>query len=362
MQDFKPAMEYCHHPHLLYARYTKDKGEKKRGTVVLLDDAGEKTLRTIPGFPSIKRVYRLGQGAKRLFQKSEFYAEEKLDGYNVRLFLHQGQIFALTRGGFICPFTTEWSHIWAEETGLREFFNDHPEHVICCEVVGDNPYNRQRDPQLAPGAHFYVFEIVNENGEFLSPEHRHVLAGRYSLPSVPVIGRFHPQKVDPLYDALRELNARGREGVVLKSLDAQRFMKFVTPETDIQDIRDALPMIFDMPAGFFQNRELRVSIFVQELGLDQDEYAQKLGQAFMQGCPSAKGFSESSETYRIYVHSRSTWEELHKQLSRQVPIQCDAEQVVQLKGREMLKITFRRWYKKSTHRYKRMFRGYLHVD
>lgn len=42
MQDSKPAMEYCHHPNLSYARFTKDKGEKQRGTVILLDDTGEK--------------------------------------------------------------------------------------------------------------------------------------------------------------------------------------------------------------------------------------------------------------------------------------------------------------------------------
>ncbi len=343
-----------------YRRYKKDR-ESPRGTIEILDQEGAGE-RSIPGFPSIRRVYRLKQGIRRLFGNSPFHAEEKLDGYNVRIFLHDGRLPAASRGGFLCPFTTEWAEIWGEDCNLHRFFRDYPDHVLCGEVVGDNPYNRQRDPELSAGAHFFVFEIAAPDGQFLRPADRYRLVEEYDLPAVPNLGEFHVRRIDALYELLRDLNERGREGVVLKDRRGKRRLKFVTPTSDLQDIRDALAIGFDMASGYFFNRYMRAVIFVRELGLDEAEYARHIGQAFLDGVPGSHEFSEASEQYRIYVRERRTWEALYERLQSHVLLKEDNVVPGSAFGRDMLRVDFRRVFQRSSHRYRLMLGGYLHAD
>lgn len=242
--------EHIEYRDIAYERYKKDRDEV-RGTLSFLGSDNATVLRKIPGFPHIKRVYRLEEGINRLFGNAPFWVEEKIDGYNVRIFQYQQKLYATTRGGFICPFTTEWASIWDQDYGLKAFFNDFPGYVLCGEVTGDNPYNWQRDPELPPGAHFYVFEIFDHAGNFLLPEDRYKLLRQYNIPAVPVLGKYTSRDMDQLYDLLRDLNARSREGVVLKSAKDRRILKFVTPESDLQDIEDTLRIGFDLSSGFF---------------------------------------------------------------------------------------------------------------
>jgi putative ATP-dependent DNA ligase len=353
--------EHIEYKDFTYERHKKDR-EEIRGTLSFLGPDNTTVLRKVHGFPHIKRVYRLEEGIRRLFGNSPFWAEGKIDGYNTRIFQYDGKLYATTRGGFICPFTTEWARIWGEESHLNAFFKDFPDYVLCGEVVGDNPYNWQRDRELSPGAHIYVFDIFDSDGNFLLPEDRHELCRKYDLPKAPVLGKFTLSDIDRIYDLLRDLNARGREGVVLKSANDNRVLKFVTPESDLQDIEDSLRIGFDLSSGFFFNRYLRASLFVKELGLDPDEYARRIGQAFLNGTPPLDGFQEAGEQYTIYVCARETWDELYDMLKTRVLIKLDDMTEARLKNRNMVKIVFRRVYQKSTHRYKRILKGYLHQD
>jgi putative ATP-dependent DNA ligase len=173
---------------------------------------------------------------------------------------------------------------------------------------------------------------------------------------------FDLEHIEDLYRELRDLNRRGREGVVLKSLDAKRCMKFVTPESDLDDLRSAMQIGFDLSSGFLFNRYLRATLFVKELGLDRDEYARRIGEAFLDGAPDPESFDESSERYVIYVQRQETWDQLRQLLGRQVLLRRDGAEPCRLYGRDMLKIRFRRIYQKSTHRYRRILNGHLHQD
>ncbi|MFP4193451.1 MAG: RNA ligase [Desulfobacterales bacterium] len=356
----KPDFEILEFEGRTYHRHRKDRGVL-RGA---LDFPAEKDRieRTVPGFPQILRVYRLREGVERLFGNEVFFAEEKLDGYNARVFQHQGHLLAATRGGFICPFTTEWASIWGKDKNLDSFFRDFPEHVLCGEVIGDNPYNWQRDPNMSPGAHFFIFEIMAPDGNFLPPDQRYRLTADYGLPGVPKMGQYSAARIENLYELMRELNDRGREGVVLKDAAGKRMLKFVTPTTDLQDLKDALRIGFDLPSGFFFNRYLRASVFIKELGLNQEEYARRIGCAFLDGCPEPENFTQAGEQYTIYVQSEKTWNALEEQLKPRVLIACDGKKEVRILGRKMLRIDFRRIYQKSTQRYRKILRGHLHKD
>ncbi len=343
-----------------YRRYKKDRGIL-RGTLDFTSQQ-DRIERTIPGFPHIQRVYRLKEGVERFFGNDMFFAEEKLDGYNVRVFQHQGLLLAAVRDGFICPFTTEWASIWRNDKNLDSFFSDFPEHVLCGEVIGDNPYNWQRDPNMSPGAHFFIFEIMAPDGSFLPPENRYRIISDYGLPGIPKMGQHSAAQIEKLYELLRDLNDRGREGVVLKGVQGKKRLKFVTPTTDLQDLKDTLQIGFDLSSGFFFNRYLRACVFIKELGLNQEEYARRLGSSFLDGCPEPENFVRAAEKYTIYVQSEKTWKELCRQLKSRVLIACDCKKQVRILGRQMLRIDFKRIYQKSSQRYKRILKGHPHKD
>src|SRR3990170_903361 len=121
MPDVERGVEQREYNGLKYWRYTDDIGTTLRGTVILFDTSGQRPVRTIPGFPHIRRVYRLRPGVQRFFHTNPFFVEEKLDGYNVRLLIHQGQLLALTRGGFVCPFTQSGQRSGGTDTILNAF-------------------------------------------------------------------------------------------------------------------------------------------------------------------------------------------------------------------------------------------------
>jgi putative ATP-dependent DNA ligase len=362
MPDIPPGVEEKEYNGLKYWRYSDDIGTTLRGTVLLFDPSGQKPVRTIPGFPHIKRVYRLRPGVRRFFHTNPFFVEEKLDGYNARILLHQGKLLAFTRGGFICPFTSEWAEIWWQRYNLERLFATYPDYVLFGEVLGDNPYNSQRDPTMQPGLYFFLFEIMGSDGEFLRVRDRYELIENYELPTVPLLGQFTSDRIDELFEILRDLNERGREGVVLKSGISNRVMKFVTPSSDLRDIRDNLILEFDLEPGFITNRLLRISLFIRELGLNEDQYAARLGKAFLDGYSALETFESSNEKYNIYVKRLKTWNLLRTLLSSYIPIKTDRVEPALVDGLEMLHVEFRRIFRKSTRRYREILRGYGHID
>jgi putative ATP-dependent DNA ligase len=117
------------------------------------------------GFPKIHRAMVLEPTIQTHFKGLPLVAiEEKMNGYNVRVVKIQDQVLALTRGGLVCPYTTEKT---TQEIGL-EFFRDHPDLVLCGEMVGpDNPYVPKDIYPEVESIAFYVFDIRESRRIFI---------------------------------------------------------------------------------------------------------------------------------------------------------------------------------------------------
>lgn len=77
-----------------------------------------------------------------------------MNGYNVRIVKFGGKLYAITRGGLICPYTTEKVRLSFDNS----FFKDHPNLMICCEAVGEeSPY--VPNPIYGKKLDFYVFDV-----------------------------------------------------------------------------------------------------------------------------------------------------------------------------------------------------------
>src|SRR3989337_3080100 len=104
-----------------------------------------------------------------------------MNGYNVRVALIENNLVALTRGGFICPYTTEK----ANDLIGRDFFQDHPDLVLCGEMVGpDSPYVPKTFYDIE-SLEFFVFDIREKiTGKPMPVMERRKLVEEFGLRSV----------------------------------------------------------------------------------------------------------------------------------------------------------------------------------
>jgi hypothetical protein len=88
-----------------HLRFDKAVSGIEAGTVVFDDDE------IVYGYPKIRRAMMLSPAIKRHFSDGVL-VEEKMNGHNVRVASVGGKMIALTRGGFICPYSKKirtWS-------------------------------------------------------------------------------------------------------------------------------------------------------------------------------------------------------------------------------------------------------------
>lgn len=260
---------------LRYLRFNDKLHNIPRGTVVL---GG----RVIPGYPSIGRIFVLEAGVKENL-RGEFYAEEKIDGYNVRVIRHAGELLALTRGGFICPFTSDRLPDLAPFAAV---FDDEGEDLIVCgEVAGpDNPYINAAVCTVDKDIGFFAFDLMRcDRSGFVSLPRRERLLQQHALPRAELLGKFRPTQLRQLRQLVLDLERRGVEGVVFKPVGHEPRIKYVTPGTNLADIISDVPLLAELPEEFFELRLLRLALGLCELDLRHraPEFEQRLGQALV---------------------------------------------------------------------------------
>ncbi len=218
-----------------YVRFRDSARGFRRGTVVF--ENGDVVL----GFPYIKRVVQLERGIKRVFKNRPFYVEEKVDGYNVRVVKVRDKVLALTRGGFLCPFTTERILDFINE----EFFRDYLNLVLVGEMAGpESPYLVEGPPYVKEDIQFFLFDIQEKGtGRSIPAEERYKLAEEYGIPQVERFGLYDRSRIEELYELIERLSRERREGIVMKTPDMKRIAKYVTPYATINDIKIRLAHI-----------------------------------------------------------------------------------------------------------------------
>lgn len=274
-------------------RLTEDVAQALRGTVIIHDQV-------IHGYPGIGRMLSLRHGLSEQF-KGPVWLEEKVDGYNVRVFRSDDRILAVSRGGFICPFTTDR----LADLFDTAIFDDHPDLVVCGEVAGPgNPYVESIPKFIGDDIAFFGFDLMRQGQRrFLPRDEFYRLADVYGLPTVRRFGRHPVDALETIGEILRTLNEEGREGLVFKEdTREQQRAKYVTSNANLSDIRGTVLEILDLPSEYFTNRIVRLVTFLHEQGLAADPgLERKLGSAFLDRLREAIGqFESDGKVYRPY--------------------------------------------------------------
>ncbi len=234
-------------PRLL--RFEKDASGIAAGTAIF--DNGE----IVYGYPKIRRALMLAPAIKKHFS-GRVAIEEKMNGHNVRVASIDGEVVALTRGGFICPYSTEVARGIIPE----EVFERHPETVLCGEMVGpENPYV-PKDIYPTDSIDFYLFDLSAKNSKnTLGAQKTHEFAEEFGIKATALLGEFRADSAyEPIVKIVKQLGRRGREGVVIKDVENKATpIKYTSSESNCSDLEAAFRYYNDYALDFFVSRAVR---------------------------------------------------------------------------------------------------------
>ncbi len=254
----------------------------EKGTVIFLND----NLDIVRGYPKTYRAITLYPTLKKHFI-DKVVVEEKLNGYNIRIVKIDGKVYALTRSGYICPFTTKKVKKFLN----LEILDDYNKYMLCGEMIGlNNPYMPYYYKEVDRGYEnlgFYIFDIKErETNKSLPVKERINLCEKYNLPYVKPLtvvdkdeAHIHIRKI------IEKLNKEGREGVVLKDPDmAVPPIKYTTHYTQCEDLKSAFTFFFDLGMDFLFSRVVRegfMSYEFKETLEERKKRAKDLGEAIL---------------------------------------------------------------------------------
>lgn len=245
-------------------RFDKAVSGVEAGTVVFED--GE----IVYGYPKIRRAMMLDPAIRRHFSGGVL-VEEKMNGHNVRVARVGGKTIALTRGGFVCPYSTEV----AEGQIPAGVFDDHPAIVLCGEMVGPkNPYV-PKDVYSAEAMDFILFDVSRKGKRDMEgSKAAHAIAEEYGVKAVRLFGEFAAEKAaGEIREIVEDLGSRGREGVVIKDPENLNSpMKYTSSESNCRDLEFAFRYYNDYGQDFFFSRVVREGFQAAEWSDGAEEF------------------------------------------------------------------------------------------
>lgn len=258
-----------------WLRFQDDFRGLDRGTVVLGD-------RFVFAYPHIPRLTSLVGGIRRFITRP-FFVEEKIDGYNVRVVLHEGVLLAFTRGGYLCPFTMDR----LQDFFTPEFFEDYRDAVLVVEVAGpENPYIEVSPPNIPEDIQMFALDVMEEDA-FWDPSRRYEVFRAYGFRMPRFWGPLSPETPEEALSILRELDREAIEGMVLKEpaeVLGHRAYKYYTPRATLRDLAVDSDLLFELPPEFFISRIQRLGIALAELGESPDDALYRaLGESLLAG-------------------------------------------------------------------------------
>ncbi len=308
-------------------------GEYEEGTLIVKTQNGVDIVR---GYPKIRRALTLYPTIMKHFE-GEVVLEEKMNGYNVRIVHFGRNIYAVTRRGFVCPYTTEK----ARELIDIEFFKDHPNLMLCSEAVGEESPFVPKDVYGVKTIDFFVFDIRDRKTNTPLPvREKEKLADEYGFKIAPILAVVHASKAHEVaVDIIRKLGEEGREGVIIKDPEMNPPpIKYTTSQSNCSDLRYAFRYFNEYSKDFMLSRIVREAFQSFEFKENENELKERclrLGEAILKSMiESIKEVSEGKkvvEKYRLRFKSLEVFE-LFKEHLRRMGVDAEFSEPVEDNG------------------------------
>lgn len=308
-------LQFVRSPRELF-RFDKPVSNVEGGTAIFIEP-----FDIVRGFPKIPRTLVLYPGIRNHFSSCDkIVVEEKMNGYNARVALVGDSLAGITRGGFMCPYTTEK----AEELVGKDFFLDHPGLMLCGEMVGpDSPYVPKSFYDIG-SLEFFVFDIRDKiTGRSMPVMERRALAEEYGLKSVRLFGEYSVDEAHiEIAKIIKGFGSTLHEGVVIKDPEMQLLpVKYTSSLSNCADLNYAFEFYNDYGRDFFFPRVCREAF--QSVEWDEDEDSrkrrcQRLGESILlpmiKTIKKKQGGERITETVQIRVRDLRTVKEFEEHL------------------------------------------------
>ena len=313
----RKTLQYVHSSRQELFRFDKPVSSAEEGTSIFVEP-----FDIVRGFPKIPRLLMLYPGIEYHFSSCEKIAvEEKMNGYNVRAAMIGDSLVGLTRGGFICPYTTDKIN----ELIGREFFKDHPDLVVCGEMVGpDSPYVPKSFYDIE-SLGFFAFDIREKiSGKPMPVIKRRELLDEYGITSVRLFGEYDVHEAHKrISGIIKELGEHTHEGVVIK--DPEMILppvKYTSSESNCADLRFAFEFYNDFGRDFFFPRVCREAFQSVEWGENEESIrkrSQRVGESILlpmiNTIKKKKDGARITETVQIRVRDLKTAKDFEEHLN-----------------------------------------------
>jgi putative ATP-dependent DNA ligase len=270
-------------------------GEYEYGTLIVKTKGSTEVIR---GYPKIRRALTLHPTISLHF-RDEVVIEEKMNGYNVRIAKIGENIYAITRRGFICPYTTEK----ARDLLSEDFFRDHPSLMLCAEAVGEGSPYVSKNVYDIEDIDFFVFDIREKRTNKPLPiDAKERLSQEYGFKLAEIIDRCKKESAHLVCrEIIEELGKEGREGVVIKdTLMAIPPIKYTASQSNAGDLRFAFRYFNDYGKDFMLSRIIREAFQSFEFNESEERFEERckrLGYSILE--PMVKSIEDVSCGNRV---------------------------------------------------------------
>ena len=271
----------------------------------------------IADYAPVRRVFHVTNAVTKYYY-SPFYAERKVPGYHARVAWLDGRQVAFTRDGRYCAFTSDRARDFVPD----KLFADNPDLIVCLALAGRGiPY---AEPALLNGGEdisCWAIDLLEWNvREPVAPADKYEVIDRYGLDNVEHVGPFEAAETEALELWMKELEADGALGVVLKPSERHhRPLKYSMTAA----VLESLPPWAGLDDGdeldpFFE-RLVQAACAATELDKPADEWDwETVGKALLRPLANAArdvdGGKELTVEHSVWLHDQEAAQELLRQL------------------------------------------------
>lgn len=301
-----------------HSSYRVDRSLPSLGRGLVLAEEG-----LIPDYPPVRRVFHLTNAIVKYYY-SPFYLEAHVPGYQARVAWLGGRHVAFTRDGRYCAFASDRAVDFIPDA----FFEENPELIVCLAIGGAGipyakpSYNGSGEDIVAWGTEILEYGVR----EPLAAGDRYELFDKYGIESVEHVGPFDAGDVDKIVAWMKEFEAAGGTGVILKPSERHhRPLKYSLPSALLNGAPPWLGLDHDSDEDSYFERLVQAACAATELGMSADDWDwEAVGRSLLSslagGTRHVAAAGALAGECSVWLHDKDAAEELLVQLEERSPV------------------------------------------
>jgi putative ATP-dependent DNA ligase len=271
----------------------------------------------VPDYARVRRVFHLTNAITKYYY-SPFFLEAQVPGFHARVAWLGGRQVGFTRDGRYCAFTTDRAPDFIPDA----FFEEHPDLVVCLAIEGRGiPYAKPSYRGSTEDIVAWGTEILEQGvREPVSTAEKYRLLEAHGIRCAEHVGPFEAGDVDEILAWMKEFEAGGGTGVVLKPSERHhRPLKYALSSALTHGAPAWLGLDHEIEEDPYFERLLQAACAATETGMPPEDWdweavGKSLLQTLARAAEQVAGGGSLSQQYSVWLHHEESAELLLEQL------------------------------------------------